>query len=413
MRTWILAALVCVSAGCAAPGGRSTTPDVVPRSGGGDPGATDPGNVDPSGVSPPSGHRGFPRLSPASATGTLSPLRLVVIAAAGDPMQNDLFAFGDAAIASDWYKTVTAEYGVLPPTEPAVHLTGAPLPTVTPPLTSDDVAAYVRATLAATTDAPIPDGKTLYLVYLPPGVSLEHNVGCKGPGAAAYHDPFGDRGDGFAVVQRCQVGFETQLEQLTVVGSHEIAEAATDTGAGWRLSIPSSNVPVWMSDPWLEYEDNRITENGDLCIDTRILEGDYYYQRAFSNAAAAAGGDPCVPSLGIPYYAATTDKAWYAGVPGETMRILVTGWSTAPTDDWWVRGRVQEVSRAGAGWTAAQGATPLNDGKGMSYTITIPADAVSGDWASFYLLAEHYDARRHVLPGDDYAHLQMFGVYVR
>jgi len=412
MRTWILAALFCVSAGCSAPRGRAATPDVVPRANGDDPGA-DPGGVDPGDVSESSGHRGFPRLLPASTAGTLSPMRLVVIVAAGDPMQNDLFAFADAAITSDWYKTVTAEYGVLPPTAPAVHLTGAPLPTVTPALTSDAVAAYVNATLAATTNAPTPDGKTLYLVYLPPGVSLENNVLCKGPGAAAYHLPFGDGGDGFAVVQRCQIGFETQLQQLTVVGSHEIAEAATDTGAGWRVAIPPSTVPVWMSDPWLEYEDNRVTENGDLCIDTRILEGGYYYQRAFSNAAAAAGGDPCVPSLGLPYYAATTDKAWYSGIPGETMRILVSGWSTAPMDDWVVRARVQEVSRVGAAWSAAQGAPALNDGKAVSFTITIPADATPGDWASFYLLAEHLDAQKHVLPGDDYAHLQMFGVYVR
>jgi len=82
-------------------------------------------------------------------------------------------------------------------------------------------------------------------------------------------------------------------------------------------------------------------------------------------------------------------------------------------DDWVVRARVQEVSRVGAAWSAAQGAPALNDGKAVSFTITIPADATPGDWASFYLLAEHLDAQKHVLPGDDYAHLQMFGVYVR
>src|SRR5262249_55363783 len=224
-----------------------------------------------------------------------------------------------------------------PPSTTTVHLTGAAFPTGTAALTSDAVAAYVQQTLAATANAPNPDGKTLYLVYLPPGVDLENNVMCKGPAAAGYHHKYGTGGDGFAVIQRCQGGFETQLQQLTIVGSHEIAEAATDTGAGWRMAIPASTVPVWMSDPWLEYEDNRVTENGDLCIDTRILEGAYYYQRAFSNVAAAAGGDPCLPTLPIPHYGATTDKPWYSGVAGQTLQLVVTGWSRSPANDWIVR----------------------------------------------------------------------------
>lgn len=413
VRTWTIAVMLCAWAGCMTPSPSASSPDLGLPSSSDDYGVADLGGADLFGVSVPSAHRGFPELVRASTTGVLSPMRLVVIVAAGDPLMNDLYAFADAAVTSDWYGTVTGEYGVSPPSATVVHLGGAAFPSGTAALTSDAVAAYVQQTLAAATNPPSPDGKTLYLVYLPPGVSLQNNVACKGPAAAAYHHEYGSGGDGFAVIQRCQNGFETQLQQLTIVGSHEIAEAATDTGGGWRVAAPDSTVPVWMSDPWLEYEDNRITEDGDLCIDTRILEGAYYYQRAFSNAAAAAGGDPCVPSLPMPYYGATTEKAWYAGIAGGKLQILITGWSTAPTSDWIVRAAVQDTSVAGAAWTAAAGGAVLNDGKGASLTVTIPADAASGDWASIYLLAERHDAKGHVLAGEDYAHLQMVGVYVQ
>ena len=357
-------------------------------------------------------HRRHPLLQQESAGGTLSPLRLVVIVASGDPLAEDLYGFGDAAVASDWFKAVTAEYGVAAPLPSAVHLVGGKLPSGAA-LDDDAVAAYIELTLASTTDAPTPDGRTLYLVYLPPGVELANNASCRGPGSAGYHHRYGTGGDGFAVIQRCQGGFESLLQMLTIFGSHEIAEAVTDSGAGWRLPSPSSSVPIWMSNPWLEYEESRITENGDLCIDTRVLEGGYWYQRSFSNAAALAGGDPCVPSLPMAYYGATTEKPWYTGAAGTTLQIVVTGWSTAPADDWSVRAHVQETSAGSGAWAAATtSGAKLNNGTGTTLTVKIPEDAPSGAWASIFLLAAHEDDHHHVLPGEDYAHLQMVGVYV-
>jgi hypothetical protein len=417
MRTWCFA---LVLAGCTAHNPNQIEANDLAESGGGvDLGADDLGGVGGNGGDDLAGgfatapHRGFPTLVHASTAGLLSPMRLVVITASGDPLGNDLFAFGDAAVTSAWFSTVTKEYGVAPASATAVHLTGAAFPSGTMPLDATAVSNYVQATLAATTtNPPSPDGKTLYLVYLPPGVDLLNNVMCKGPAPSGYHHKYGTVGDGYAVIQRCQGGFETAMQQLTIVGSHEIAEAATDSGLGWRMAIPASTTPPWMADPWLEYEDSRVTENGDLCIDTRVLEGSYYYQRAFSNAAAAKGGDPCAPSLPMPYYGATTDKAWYAGSAGTTLQIPITGWSTAPAADWVVRAKVQNTSVAGAAWTAMAGGATLNNGKSATLTVTIPADSASGAWASIYLLAERQDASKHPLPGDDYAHLQMVGVYV-
>ncbi len=416
-----LAALTALAGGCTTRNPNAIDPSSFDLAGGGavDLGAGDdlaggaPGDLGGPDLGPfvPAAHRGGPSRPHASAAGLLSPLRLVVIVADGDPLANDLFAFADAAVASAWLRTVTKEYGVAAPSG-SVHLTGAAFTADTMPLDAAAVSSYVDATLAAATDPPNPDGKTLYLVYLPPGVDLANNVMCKGPAPSGYHHKYGTAGDGYAVVQRCQGGFETAMQQLTIVGSHEIAEAATDTGVGWRVAIPASTVPPWMADPWLEYEASRITENGDLCIDTRVQEGAYYYQRAFSNAAAATGGDPCAPSLPIPYYGATTDKPWYAASAGTTLKIPITGWSTAATANWIVRAKVQDTSVAGAAWTAAAGGATLNNGTTATLTVTVPADAQSGAWAAIYLLAERQDANKHPLAGEDYAHLQMVGVYV-
>jgi hypothetical protein len=291
-----------------------------------------------------------------------------------------------------------------------VHVVGPAFAAGTPPLDDSAVSSYVQGALSTAPDPPLPDGRTLYLLYPPAGIDLVHHEGC--PSAWGYHHAYGKGGDAFAVVQRCQGGYETLLEALTIVGSHEIAEAATDTGPGWRVAAPAAGTPAWMADPWLGYENGRVTENGDLCVDTRILENGIYYQRTFSNRAALAGGDPCVPPLPIPYYGATTEQAWYSGRPGQTLHIPVVGWSTEPTRDFILRAHVQNRSDASLAFSATASGAQLNNGVAAPLVVTIPSPAPSGAWAAIYLIAERQDAAKHPLPGEDYAHLQMVGVYV-
>jgi len=83
------------------------------------------------------------------------------------------------------------------------------------------------------------------------------------------------------------------------------------------------------------------------------------------------------------------------------------GWSEG------VRAHVQETSAGSGAWAATTtGGATLNNGTGTTLTVKIPEDAPSGAWASIFLLAAHEDDHHHVLPGEDYAHLQMVGVYV-
>src|SRR5205823_2461410 len=117
------------------------------------------------------------------------------------------------------------------------------------------------------------------------------------------------------------------------------------------------NMPPWTGSIWLEAEGNSHVELGDLCGGTRVAEGGFLYSRVYSNSAAMAGGDPCRPSLPIPYYSSTTPMEWYATTAGATVMIPLTGWSTAPTDDWIVRavipGRSNSALTFGASITSA------------------------------------------------------------
>src|SRR4029077_8732859 len=92
--------------------------------------------------------------------------------------------------------------------------------------------------------------------------------------------------------------------------------------------------------PWTFADGFGNEENGDVCESTRYGEGGFYYQRIFSNAAAGTHGDPCVPTLDVAYYNATTAANWYLATGGVT--IPVRGWSTAAGSDWAVTVSVVE-----------------------------------------------------------------------
>src|SRR5437588_448323 len=89
---------------------------------------------------------------------------------------------------------------------------------------------------SGTVDDTAADGSTLYLLYLPAGITTT------GANFTSFHQSYPDKtttkGDGFAIVGReTPLPGETQLDQLTKVASHEIIEAATNpTGSGFRLA---------------------------------------------------------------------------------------------------------------------------------------------------------------------------------
>ena len=109
------------------------------------------------------------------------------------------------------------------------------------------------------------------------------------------------------------------------------------------------------------------------------MEGGYAYTRVWSDAAAATGGDPCVPAMSAPYVSATTAAAWVPVAAGQTAQIPITGWSTGPSAAW------QTYSYAAYAPNAQFTVSPsswvsLGVGSTANVSVTAPASAVSGDF---------------------------------
>jgi hypothetical protein len=367
----------------------------------------------------PSPHRAIPPATHQSTAGTLSPMRLVTVVSQGDPLADQLFAFGDALVVSQWFGAWATDYGIAPPTANLL-VTGPAIASGTQ-LDRAAVVAYLDGA-----GLPAPDGKTLYMLYLPSGVTLlslaeEVNTNCRLFGA--YHARYHNTGDGFGVAQSCPPkSGETQLDVMTGLASHEIAEGASDTGPGWGI-VATPRMTPWTSSVWSEIEGSGNAEIGDLCAGARTDEGGYQYQRIFSNVAAAANSDPCVPAVSDPYFAIDPAQDWTSGAPGTTVTIPLTGWSTAPTTEWAVRPSIVGSSDATLAFTALVSSPTtgtfgtktlptINNGGPATLTITIPAGAASGSWVAVQLGSVHLDANGNPPSTGDLRHLSLAGAYV-
>ena len=159
----------------------------------------------------------------------------------------------------------------------------------------------------------------LVLVYLPPTVTLRdasHSRYCaRGP--RAYHRTLRAARVSFAyaVIPRCG-----DDDELTVTASHEILEASTNPDPqrpGFRLDPGSNNGGFTAAG----------TEPADPCglvsEGRSVVEGGFAVQRAWSNRAARAGHDPCVPaSAQAPYLALVPQTPTVRlAAPGATATI--------------------------------------------------------------------------------------------
>jgi hypothetical protein len=199
----------------------------------------------------------------------------------------------------------TAEYGV-----GALQIRPTILIPGTPPATLDDTSGNVtpfEQTLASNLSGASPawgaaDTSTIYMFVLPSGTQINSDGLCCDPnnGFFGYHydAPVGAKDVAYAVACNCP-GFVgpnlTALEAVTTTVSHELAEAATN--------------PFVSATPALGQEDDAHTiwaigtfggEVADMCqndSDSNYTPpgSTYMIQRSWSNAAAKAGTNPCVP----------------------------------------------------------------------------------------------------------------------
>ncbi len=217
-----------------------------------------------------------------------------------DALQGSLESFLHALSSSTFWTATTKEYGI-------GALSVAPSVTTSDPVpTTDDALATWLAAQADGTHAgwPKADDSTVFVVFFPSSATLTiHNKqSCQV--FDGYHKDTTRTGGGsliYAPVMRCESGSKT-LDAVTLAASHEITEAVTD--------------PLYYSNQAWAFEDDAhfiwtmitVGEIVDMCdLEPQSgarLVGNYQVQRAWSNASALAGHDPCVPAPANPYFAA-------------------------------------------------------------------------------------------------------------
>ncbi|MGD0524548.1 MAG: hypothetical protein ABSE49_05375 [Polyangiaceae bacterium] len=384
----------------------------------------------------PAAHRAFPQV-PNTGKVTTSPMLTTVTASNDTPTDGtdtvaSLQAFSDVLPGSGVWSAVSSEYHVGALTSVA-KATGPAIAAGT--ITGDQILAYVGSLVTAGTVA-APTGSNVYLLYLPSGVTLD--TGWCGDHFA--YPATGSLGDEIAVVGRCAPwrDQETQLGELTRVASATVVGAATDPlGQGYNLGEPVSQ--PWTASVWQAWVSGGHVELESLCEGTRIYEnasgapaGGWELQRIYSNAAAAAGGDPCVPAYGEPFYAGSAPQDWYTVPPGGTVTIPLTGWSAGATSDWLfyahpavgnTTGSFDGLADGGVSVSSSIGVGSvgpcdvryaLNNGTTASVDVTAAPDAPSGSYVVFrmdFFRENPPPSCDPPITGDDF-HFWPVGVYV-
>jgi len=341
-------------------------------------------------------------VDPAPAGPVLTTPKVQLIAYAEDTFVPDVEKFLVELTKTTTWAEQTLEYGVgALSILPTISIAG------TPPATLDDNSGTVtpfETTLANNLSGASPawgaaDPSTIYLFVLPQGTQVNSGGLCCDPssGYFGYHyeAPVGSSSVAYAVVCNCPsfvVAPLTALDDLTTTISHELDEAATNPFVTSKPAFGQEDDPhaIWITGSFGG-------EVADMCqdpSDSNYLPpgSTYMVQRSWSNAAARAGTNPCVPVPATgPYfnsYPTMTDQVVLTNGSATGMSVTTTGvkipvgqsktidvvlHSEAPTSGPWTVS-VQDLSEYlgdTAATTVSLDKTSGNDGDVLHLTIKV------------------------------------------
>ena len=211
----------------------------------------------------------------------------------------------------------------------------------------------------------------------------------------AYHYQSFDDKIIYAAMPRCAPAWtHSVVDELTSSTMHELVEAVTDP---FPIDGPAFNGLSSENEIMYFYPGSEI---GDICVFNnpyvRDVGGVFMMQRFWSNASAAAGHDPCVPRVPLPYVNASmqlsddvvivSDSMMYptkgVSIPVGTTKVLAVNlYSDEPTADWTVNARGISTGSASAStdltfsWNRQTG----NNGDVLLLTITrVTAGTIGG-----------------------------------
>ncbi|MEO6777055.1 MAG: hypothetical protein ABI467_29255 [Kofleriaceae bacterium] len=287
--------LVVALAGCGSNDMNGTSPD-----------ASGSGHADAAIDAPieaPFGNR-MPQITGGS--GILAAPKVIAITYANDALRTDYETFFTQYAASTAWAAQAGEYGIGALTVAAPGRLAANAPTT---LTENQfIANVLEPNITGASPAwGAADANTLYEISIPAGLAYDDGTGskcCTDYLGYHYDTKIGNVDVPFAINCTCDGSGLTAAQNLTETANHETVEAATDPlGTGFAQTDDDHAAWTYTTDG----------EVADLCeyADTANLlmpaGMDYAIQRTWSNAAASAGHDPCVPVADADYYQTIPD----------------------------------------------------------------------------------------------------------
>jgi hypothetical protein len=303
----------------------------------------------------PAKHPALPQVRDLGGTVLKAP-KLQPIRYSTDPDAVDLDKFFQELASSSYWATVTSEYGVGPLTVlPTIVRTDAVPTTYTDDQAQADIASN---TMGASPPWGAADPSTIYFVLVPAGVTFTTGAG-QGLGTGCkdfdgYHDEMsvGALTVPYAVGVACP-GYDgptvTPLEERTIEISHEVVEASTDP---FPNTAPAYAQPDNADIVWVLEEASEVADMCEFNMDANVIPpgNTYTYQRSWSNKAAKANTNPCVPVvIKEPYFnsypvlpdTVDVDLGVLVSTPGvkiavgATQTIDINLFSDAPTSGPW------------------------------------------------------------------------------
>jgi hypothetical protein len=312
----------------------------------------------------------------------LKKLQLVTVSFGGYAFEQQIQAFGDWVLGSAWLPAVGHDYGV---GTGGVHLAKVVIADAPATMLSRPDVEQLLANRILDGTLPAPTDGILYMVYFPPSVTLTLDSTARSCQDFAGYHAEAQTQQGvkfpFAAVPTC-FGTSGTGDQAAIeaVASHELIEALTDpfpdSAPGYVIS-DSSN--PWFIEP----------EIADLCTTLVLDESGHRVQRIWSNSAAAAGQQPCIPAAtGVPYFNTSTPGPMLIVAPGSTTTVELLGYASSPVSDWTL-----DVSHTfGFDTAPLLGRTQLNDGQKTTLTLSVPTGTPAGSLGGVFLLSTQMGA---------------------
>jgi hypothetical protein len=249
-----------------------------------------------------------------------------------------------------------------------------------------EIQTWLANELATNADLmPVASG-AVYVLFYPfaSTITFQGEESCFTMGAYHNSTVVGGVNVVYAVIPECATETTTEQDRTTSAASHEMIEAATDP-------LPLSATPAYVgTDPGHLYYPMVLGggEVGDMCSQwpaSFFVPDDlpYTVQRTWSNAAAAAGRDPCQPALdgetffnAVPVLTDTVHVGPGLGVstmgasiaPGTSKVIDVHLYSEADVGPWTVS--AISIPVGGSNLTFSWDTTTGNNGDVLHLTIT-------------------------------------------